>query len=387
MADSFKIPGGDWILPDDTDIDPAVVVVEWLSVGVSRPPSPPHPSPPPLDGSGARAKLGVRLQLNKIHLDALRRKTVTTAFAAPPGPSAPAPEGSGAAPLPDTGGADGAGGAGGVRGADSADDVRGAEGVGDSAKARPARAASFKARGGRASAAADEETESDWCGEVERALGYQFLNRALLRQALTHSSHQHTPQTHNERMEFFGDAVLDLVVRERLFHQFPERREGELTEIKSATVHGKALCLAARRMGLERFLKIGRSVRKRNKDIPDSMLGDAYEALVAAIYLDGGYEAARRFIVRTLASDLVTRAREAAQANPKSMLQQYLQQRMQTVPVYKMVGHDGPGHARVFTMSVSAGNRVLGQGSGSNKKEAEQAAARAALAALEPPKA
>jgi len=225
----------------------------------------------------------------------------------------------------------------------------------------------------------------DWPADAERRLGYRFGDRSLLRQALTHSSHSQVYGVHNERMEFFGDAVLDLVVREHLFHQFPDRREGDLTEIKSAMVRGGALAKAARRMGLDRFLRVGHGARGRKPKVSDSMLGDAFEALVAAVYLDGGYGPARQLILRTVAGDLAESAGEAARSNHKSLLQQQAQQRWRTTPGYRVVSQEGPGHARLFTVAVSVEGRDLGQGRGHSKKEAEQAAARAALDALGKP--
>ncbi len=216
----------------------------------------------------------------------------------------------------------------------------------------------------------------------ERALGYPFFNKILLKNALTHSSSTSDKRMDNERLEFFGDAVLDLVVREYLFHNYPSRQEGDLTEAKSAVVCRTALVKAAQRIGLKAYLSLGRGIGKR-RAVPDSLLADAYEAIVAAIYLDGGYQPVRKFILGTLGEEIPYAIEQANNDNHKSVLQKLLQQRKRPLPVYRVLGSTGPEHSRVFQVAVLVEGQEVGRGTGSNKKAAEQDAARSALENLD----
>ncbi len=222
------------------------------------------------------------------------------------------------------------------------------------------------------------KNEDDRLAAFEKALGYSFADRRLLSKALTHSSSTANKNNDNERLEFFGDAVLDLVVREYLYHNFPNRHEGDLTEAKSSIVCRSSLVRAARNLGLKHYLILGRGMGKR-KGIPESLLGDAYEAVVAAIYLDGGYVPVREFIMRTLGDVMPLAVEKANVANFKSNLQKLTQQRKRTLPVYRVLGASGPEHSRIFEVAVSVGGREMGRGRGTSKKAAEQEAAKAAL--------
>lgn len=220
--------------------------------------------------------------------------------------------------------------------------------------------------------------ENERLAECEKALGYAFADRRLLARALTHSSSTSDKHQDNERLEFFGDAVLDLVVREYLFHHFPNRQEGDLTEAKSAIVCRASLVKAARDLGLKRFLILGRGMGQR-KGFPESLIADAYEAVVAAVYLDGGYPPARDFIMRTL-GDVMPQAVERANAtNFKSNLQKLTQQGKRPLPIYRLLGASGPEHSRTFAVAVLVDGREMGRGSGTSKKAAEQEAAKSAL--------
>lgn len=216
----------------------------------------------------------------------------------------------------------------------------------------------------------------------EQAIGYVFFNKNLLRTALTHSSSTADKRLDNERLEFFGDAVLDLVVREYLFHNYPKRQEGDLTEAKSALVCRTSLVRAARRLELKPFLSLGRGMGKR-RSVPDSLLGNAYEAVVAAIYLDGGYHPARNFILASLDEEIPDAVEQANRSNYKSNLQKLLQQRKRPLPVYRVLSSTGPEHSRAFQVAALVEGRELGRGTGSNKKAAEQEAARSALENLD----
>lgn len=221
-------------------------------------------------------------------------------------------------------------------------------------------------------------SDDDRIRACEHALGYVFFNKNLLRTALTHSSSTSDKRMDNERLEFFGDAVLDLVVREYLFHNYPKHQEGDLTEAKSALVCRAALVRAARRLELKPFLSLGRGIGKR-RSVPDSLLGNAYEAVVAAIYLDGGYQPARNFILASLGEEIPDAIDPANRENFKSTLQKVLQQRKRPLPSYRVLASTGPEHSRAFQIAVMVEGKELGRGAGSNKKAAEQEAARSAL--------
>jgi ribonuclease-3 len=225
---------------------------------------------------------------------------------------------------------------------------------------------------------ADREVRVVAC---EAALGYTFNDRAILANALTHSSSTSDKSLDNERLEFFGDAVLDLVIREYLYHNYPNRQEGDLTEAKSAIVCRVSLVNAAKALDLRSYLTLGRGVGRR-RGIPDSLLADAYEAVVAAVYLDGGYAAARDFIMRSLADAIPHAVERANAANHKSTLQKILQQARLPLPAYRVMDAIGPEHSRTFKVAVLVNGVEMGIGQGSSKKAAQQEAARAALERL-----
>ncbi len=214
---------------------------------------------------------------------------------------------------------------------------------------------------------------------AEQAIGYTFFNKTLIRNALTHSSSTSDKRLDNERMEFFGDAVLDLVVREHLYHNYPNRQEGDLTEAKSAVVCRASLVKAAKRIGLKNFLFLGRGMGKR-RPIPESLMADAYEAVVAAIYLDGGYQPVKNFILFTLGAEIPGAIEQVNNTNFKSTLQKILQQSKRPLPVYRVLGATGPEHSRIFQIAVLVEGQEVGRGAGSSKIAAEQEAARSALA-------
>lgn len=216
---------------------------------------------------------------------------------------------------------------------------------------------------------------------LETLLGYTFADRRYLARALTHSSSTADKRQNNERMEFFGDAVLDMVVREFLFHNYPNRQEGDLTEAKSAIVCRTSLFKAAKRLELRRFLILGRGMG-RKRSLPDSLLADAFEAVVAAIYLDGGYVPARDFIMRSLGEVMPAAVDKANFTNFKSNLQRIVQQKKRKLPSYKVLGANGPEHSRIFEVAVFVDGKEMGRGTGSNKKTAEQEAAKHALATM-----
>lgn len=227
-------------------------------------------------------------------------------------------------------------------------------------------------------AAAAHAAGIDRLGVVEDRLGYRFTDRALLRRALTHASSTAAKYADNERLEFLGDAVLDMVICEALFLREPALSEGEMTEIKSGVVRRRSLAAAAQSIGLKEFLILGRGIAGRER-LPASIFANVFEAIVAAIYLDGGYGVTRDFILRNLGALLDETRHGGAGANYKSILQQRIQKEYNEVPSYRVVRESGPDHAKHFEVVVHLQGDELGRGAGSSKKVAEQAAAHAAL--------
>lgn len=226
---------------------------------------------------------------------------------------------------------------------------------------------------------------------VEEAIGYRFADPGLLEHALTHRSRAHEDASggvrDNESLEFLGDAVLGLVIADRLFREFPEWNEGQKSKAKAMLVSTVALAHIGEDVGLGEHLLLGRGEEKTGGRQKRSLIADTFEAVVAAVYLDGGIEAADGFIERWFRGPIETiRAgseREGLQDH-KSALQERLQASDLGLPTYRLVGESGPAHRRVFESEVSAGDRQLGRGEGRSKKESEQQAARRALAALDP---
>ena len=221
--------------------------------------------------------------------------------------------------------------------------------------------------------------------ELESVLGLRFKDRGLLQQALVHRSFLNEQGGSSldsyERMEFLGDAVLELVISTELYQALPRVTEGELTKGRSALVCRPSLARVARRLSLGEYLSLGKGEKGSGGQERESILEEVFESVVAAIYLDQGYEAARRFILSALAPELADYCRRgAAPENPKSQLQEMVQGWGGATPRYQVVAIAGPDHQPVFTVAVTAGDAVLGQGAGTKKADAERAAARAALA-------
>lgn len=214
---------------------------------------------------------------------------------------------------------------------------------------------------------------------AEAALGHVFDSSELLEEALTHSSIADNRLKSNERMEFLGDAILDMVVCEELFRKFPQYLEGELTKIKSAVVSRRTCCEVALELGLQEVLIIGKGISSREQ-MPLSLAANVYEAVVAALYMDAGFEAVREFIIRTMGPKIDEVAATAHQQNYKAVLQQHAQKALGTGPMYELLDEKGPDHAKCFEVCVSIDGRRFTSAWGPNKKQAEQ---KAALLALE----
>lgn len=210
-------------------------------------------------------------------------------------------------------------------------------------------------------------------------LDHDFADERWLELALTHASTGRA--ANNERLEFLGDAVLDLIVAEALFHRHPDLDEGALTEFKSEVVSRRALADAARELGIERHARVGSGLRGRT--LPRSVLANLYEALVGALFLDAGMEASRAWILETLAEPLDQPLHREAPKNPKQELQQLAQKLWGEPPTYRAVQDFGRSHARAFLVVAQAGDREFPSAWGRTLKEAERWAAHEALLVLE----
>lgn len=214
---------------------------------------------------------------------------------------------------------------------------------------------------------------------MRESLRYTFRDPALLERALTHAST--CGELDNERLEFLGDAALNLAATEELFTRRPELSEGAMTEIKASVVSRKTLAQSARELGLDEAATVGNGLKGRA--MPVSVLANLYEAVLGAIYLDGGYAAAREFVLRTLDSALADAERELAGANPKQRLQHHAQARWSILPDYELVETRGSAHARAFCVRAKLGERAFPTAWGRTRKEAERWAAHEALLVLE----
>ena len=222
--------------------------------------------------------------------------------------------------------------------------------------------------------------------DLEAAIGYRFHNISLLQNALTHSSYAnerwHNSLLSNERLEFLGDSILGMVVAEYLFRTFPNRPEGELTRMRADMVCEKTLAAVANEIRLGEHLLLGHGEEQGGGRSRNSILADAMESVIAACFLDGGMEAAQRFIRRFILVEVPVS--KLHNVDYKTELQELVQQKRNQVLTYTLAGESGPDHDKQFEVEVSLNGRVVGRGCGSSKKRAEQDAARAAIGHLFP---
>ena len=222
--------------------------------------------------------------------------------------------------------------------------------------------------------------------DLEAAIGYRFRNISLLQNALTHSSYAnerwHNSLLSNERLEFLGDSVLGMLVAEYLYRNFPNRPEGELTRMRADMVCERTLAGAANRIGLGGHLLLGHGEEQGGGRNRNSILADAMESVIAACFLDGGIDAALKVVRQFILVDVpVTKLHNA---DYKTQLQELVQQKKNQVLSYALVGQSGPDHDKKFDVEVSLNGKVVGRGTGSSKKRAEQDAASAAIEKLFP---
>jgi ribonuclease III len=220
---------------------------------------------------------------------------------------------------------------------------------------------------------------------IEERLGHRFADPRLLTEALTHPSHTNENTAageSNQRLEFLGDAVVGMVITQYLYESLPEWPEGELTKVRAAVVCEPTLARRSQELGIGAWLRLGRGEAASGGRERHSILADAFEALAGAIYLDAGLEGARRFVLRQLQPEVETARAGQLRADYKTQLQEYLQRRSPEYPSYKLLSEEGPDHQKRFLVAVLYRDHVLGRGWGRTKKEAEQEAAREALASL-----
>lgn len=217
----------------------------------------------------------------------------------------------------------------------------------------------------------------------QKVLKYIFKDRPLLEAALTHASSADTRLESNERLEFLGDAVLGLIICDELYHRFPELMEGELTKIKSAVVSRRICAKVGRRLGLQEVLIVGKGMTTTTEQLPQSLCAAVIESLVAALYIDGGYEVTRNFVLEHFGDQIDEAAIVENQRNFKSQLQQYAQREFETTPVYELLDEQGPDHSKCFEVGVRLRDRRFPSAWGPSKKEAEQKAAYNALIDLD----
>ena len=220
--------------------------------------------------------------------------------------------------------------------------------------------------------------------DLETALGYKFQNITLLQNALTHSSYAnerwHNSLLSNERLEFLGDSILGMAVAAYLYHHFPDRPEGDLTRMRADMVCETSLALIANRLGLGQHLLLGHGEERFGGRTRPSILADAVESVIAAAYLDGGIEAAKGIITRFVLCNVPTTKMQ--NTDYKTALQELVQQKKNQTLCYRLIGESGPDHDKVFVAQVLLNDQVVGEGTGSSKKRAEQDAARVALEKL-----
>lgn len=219
--------------------------------------------------------------------------------------------------------------------------------------------------------------------ELQARTGVTFQSLALLKQAFTHASyrneHRKSAMEDNERLEFLGDAVLELVISDYLYRARPDLPEGELTRMRAAIVCEPALVRFAQRLGFDQYVRLGKGEERSGGRARPALLADVFEAFIGALYLDQGMDPARDFISRHVVEVLQP---DSVQPDYKTTLQERVQQHAGREPRYRIVEERGPAHAREFVANVLIGEDVMGVGAGRSKKEAEQSAARSALVAL-----
>ncbi len=224
---------------------------------------------------------------------------------------------------------------------------------------------------------------SDEFGGIEKRVGIIFSDKNILKEALTHRSflneHPEWPTPHNERLEYLGDAVAELVVTEYLFATYPDKPEGDLTSFRAALVNAQMMARTAREILLDQSMFLSKGEAKDTGKARDVILANAFEAIVGAIYLDKGYNVASDFLRKVLIPHITEIIELKLYKDPKSLLQEIVQEQFRITPVYKVLKEDGPDHDKRFVVGVFFDERCVAEGKGTSKQEAENSAAHMAL--------
>lgn len=207
----------------------------------------------------------------------------------------------------------------------------------------------------------------------EAAIGYNFTNRAWLHKALIHSSNRIATGVSNERLEFLGDSILGMIVAEYLFHEYPQFSEGQLTKVKSVVVSRPVLARCANVLGLAKHILVGPGMT--TDPLPETVVADCYEAIIAAIAIDGGMDAAKKFVLSNLEDEIDAVVEDRHEKNYKSLLQQYAQRKEGVTPSYRLLEESGPDHSKMFCVAAVISGRMAEPAWGPSKKAAEQLAA------------
>jgi ribonuclease III len=220
--------------------------------------------------------------------------------------------------------------------------------------------------------------------DAQKALGLEFNDIGVLRIALTHSSfaYQTGSADFNEKLEFLGDSILGAAITEFIFHAFPEMKEGGLAKLRANLVRAEALADVARELDLGSFLLIGKGAEQSGGRHNESILADCLEAVIGAIYLDQGYDVARKFVIDIFREKVAEQGEQKELGDPKTTLQEMTMDRWAMLPSYEIVAQQGPAHRPMFSAVVSLRGQVVGRGAGTSKKKAEQVAAKEALKEL-----
>lgn len=216
---------------------------------------------------------------------------------------------------------------------------------------------------------------------IESKIGYTFNDRNLLALAFIHRSFVNENRdaiNHNERLEFLGDSILGMLIAEYLYRQLPFTPEGELSSLRSRLVEASSCVIYVQKLNLEKHLLLGKGERMNDGRGRESILADLFEAVIGAIYLDGGIEAAQRFLFQNFSEEFQAIIKKPLR-NWKALLQDHCQKKFQQAPFYQVLEESGPDHSKTFKISVLIGNKELGHGEGASKKEAQQAAAADAI--------
>lgn len=227
-----------------------------------------------------------------------------------------------------------------------------------------------------------DRSEDLLLGELSKVLAYDFKDKDLIKTAITHTSFANEARgrvDHNERLEFLGDSVLSLSVSEFIYKTYPKLPEGSMTKLRAGVVSEFTLAKIAKSMGLGKYLRLGKGEQINGGRHRDSILADAFEAIIAAIYLDGGLEPAKEFVIRQLADSIKNLSKSDGSWDSKTLLQELLQVSNKADIRYEIIAEDGPDHNKSFTAQISNNGKIIGTGQGKSKKEAEQMAAYNAL--------